>query len=127
MTFEVAIVIPVIVILKKKIGYTGSLAQSIKYHIEYDENGPVKVVFEFNHYGQFVDMGVGKGQKYGDVKGNATLLNAIGVKGRKAKKWYNKTVFPEANTLALLLKEQYGINAINMINESLPGTINLNM
>jgi hypothetical protein len=115
------------VILKKKIGRTGSLANSIKYHIVYDQEGPVKVVFEFKHYGQFVDMGVGKGQKLGDVKGNAQLLQAIGVKGRKAKKWYSKTIFPEANTLANLLKEQYGITAINMVNEVLPSQLNMNM
>lgn len=115
------------IILKKKIGRTGNLANSIKYHIVYDQDGPEKVVFEFNHYGKFVDMGVGKGQKLGDVKGNGELLRALGVKGRKAKKWYSKTIFPEANTLATILKEQYGINAINMINEILPPTINMKM
>lgn len=114
-------------ILKKKIGRSGALANSIKYHIVHDSEGPVKVVFEFNHYGKFVDMGVGKGQKLGDVKGNAELLRAIGVKGRKAKKWYSKTIFPEANTLATLLKEQYGITAINMVNEVLPSQLNMNM
>ena len=114
-------------LVKKKIGNTGSLAASVKYHIVSDSDGPVKVVFEFNHYGKFVDMGVGRGQKLGDVKGNAEIMRAAGIKGRKAKKWYSKTIFPEANTLALLLKEQYGIKAIELINDSIQSTINMTM
>lgn len=115
------------VILKKKIGITGVLASSIKYRIEYDNDGPTKVVFEFSHYGQFVDMGVGKGQKLGDVKGNTTIAKAIGIKGRRPKKWYSKTIYPQANQLSAMLREQYGINALDIVKDTLPNKINMNM
>jgi hypothetical protein len=114
-------------LVKKKIGKTGSLASSIKYNITYDADGPSKVTFYFNHYGKFVDMGIGRGQKIGDVKGNTEILRAAGLKGRVAKKWYTKTIFPEANTLAVLLKENYGIKAIEIINDIIDGAVNMNM
>jgi hypothetical protein len=114
--------------LKKKIGNTGNLKNSLSFKIQYGTDGtPEKVIIAFNYYGKFVDMGVGKGQKLGDVKGNKALYRATGIKGRVAKPWWSKTIFPEANTLAALLKEQYGITAINMINENVSPSINMQL
>ena len=86
-----------------------------------------KAVFTFLNYGKFIDMGVGRGQKIGDVKGNQTIYKETGIKGRKAKKWYSKVIFPEANTLAKLLAENYGIQISNSITESLDDSIILSI
>lgn len=114
-------------ITKKRIGKTGNLKNNIHINIVNGADGPEKVVLTFKHYGKFVDMGVGKGQKLGDVKGNQELAKAIGVKGRKAKKWFSKTFYPEVNTLENLLIKHYGQSAENIIKQLIPGQIQINL
>lgn len=113
------------VMLKKQVGRTGALQSSLHYTHQYSgaEIGAVK--FQFLYYGVFTDMGVGNGQKLGDVKGNQVIYRETGIKGRKAKMWYSKTIFPEANTLAQILADKYGQVAVNNIKEGISRTINM--
>ena len=97
---------------KKKVGVTFALVKSRKFRVDGSADDVRRAVFSFLDYGKFTDMGVGRGQKLGDVKGNQVIYRETGVKGRKAKKWYSKVIFPEANTLAKLLAENYGLGLI---------------
>lgn len=110
---------------KKRIGKTLALLNSRRFNVVANGEVPDKVVFDFLIRGKFVDMGVGRGQKLGDVKGNQVVYKETGVRGRKPKKWFSKVIFPEANTLAKLLAEQFGIISQNMINESIDSTIKM--
>lgn len=115
-------------IVKKKIGDTGNLSKNLRFKIVHAANGdPVKVIFDMEYYGRMVDMGVGKGVKLGDVKGNYALARANGLKGRRPKKWFSKTFYSDLNALQYKLKTAYGINAVNMVNEGLPYKLNLKM
>ncbi len=112
---------------KKKVGVTMELVRSRKFRVEGSGDDVQKAIFSFLEYGKFVDMGVGKGQKLGDVKGNQVIYKETGIKGRKAKKWYSKVIFPEANTLAKLLEENYGLKITSELNESLDDAITLSL
>lgn len=75
-------------IRKKRIRQSGKLEGSFKYEIETFANGDIKKIkILYNYYGKFVNLGVGKGQKYDDVKDNKVLNQLSGKKGRRAKKW----------------------------------------
>lgn len=56
-----------------KNGDTGNLLKSFKYNVLATARGNVmKITLLFEYYGRFVDMGVGRGVKIGDVKESAT-------------------------------------------------------
>lgn len=56
-------------ITKKKIGVTGSLNYSLLYKLAALSGGGVSSVnLEFNYYGKFIDMGVGRGQKIESIQ-----------------------------------------------------------
>lgn len=112
---------------KKRIGKTLALFNSRKFNVIGTGSLPDKVAFDFLLRGKFVDMGVGRGQKLGDVKGNQAIYSATGVKGRKPKKWFSKVLFPEANTLTKLLADQYGIISQNIIKENIDSTIKMSL
>lgn len=112
-------------IVKKKIAGL-KLKSSITFRVIFGANGPEKVVFFYLEEGKFTDMGVGKGQKLGDVKGNKALLRATGLHGRVAKKWYSTTMTSQTKRLSELLAEKYGISA-TAIAYDLPNTINLQL
>jgi len=86
-------------------------------------NGDViKIEFAFKYYGKFVDMGVGKGVKIGNVKENATSRRLEGKmlgNRRKPKKWYSKTFHHEMMRLSEILKYEYGHLAALEIKEGL--------
>jgi hypothetical protein len=113
-------------LVKKRVGGS-ELKNSFKYQVVSGADGePVKVVFTYKMSGKFVDMGVGRGQKLGDVKGNKALLKAVGVHGRKAKKWYSQTITAETKRLSELMGQYYGSSMIAVAND-LPGELILNM
>jgi hypothetical protein len=112
---------------KRQIGKSLALIKSRKVRVENGSDGPEKIIFEFLNYGRFVDMGVGKGQKLGDVTGNKTIMQAAGLHGRVAKKWYSKVIFGEVNTLSELLLDYFGFRCLSMINESMDKTITMEM
>ncbi len=113
-------------LVKNKVAGT-ELAASFRYQVINGSDGPQKVVFTYLKSGKFVDMGVGRGQKLGDVKGNKSLYGALGLQGRKAKKWYSKTITSESKRLAELLAELYGKSMIAVVNDNIPDQINISL
>lgn len=91
------------------------------------QGNPVSVTFNFQVYGRFVDMGVGKGVKIGDVK----MLNAERSAGnrhlssnrRKPRKWYSSEFYRQRQQLERLMQEKYGIKGKTALIEALDDTI----
>ncbi len=62
-----------------KVGNSGTLLQSFQYNFLASAQGNVlKITLLFEYYGRFVDMGVGRGVKIGDVKESATSRRLSG-------------------------------------------------
>lgn len=109
-------------LLKKKVGISGSLNYSMLYKLASlgGGGGVSSVSHSFNFYGKFIDMGVGRGQKIGDVKGNADM-RGMGMGGRRPKKWFSKTYYAEVAELRDLLMQKYGEQALGTIKEEITG------
>jgi hypothetical protein len=113
-----------------KIGNTSSgkllasiLANDFSKQIQRDANGnPEKIVFAFEYYGKFVDMGVGRGVKMADVDNGKT--------DRKRKPWYSPVFFGQVKEMSRILAEKYGIKGQLSIvtgigdNQSLSNSVN---
>lgn len=112
---------------KRHIGDTGSLRYSLLYHLAALAGGGVESVkLEFNYYGKFLDMGVGRGQKIESVKSNREVYNLVGG-GRRPKQWFSKTLWGEVAALTELLSVKYGDQGTRMIKESIQQPISLNL
>jgi hypothetical protein len=68
----------------------------------------------------FVDMGVGKGKKFGD----ADKLGRSR-KGRKQKLWYSKRINKEIFALSLAMSNNAGEILLASINKNLPQKLEL--
>lgn len=91
---------------KLNISSTGALLKSFTSQVELDADGNAqKILFTFNYYGRFVDMGVGRGVPIAKVPSS----------NRRPKPWYNKTFFSQVNKLAHILAERYGKTAANSV------------
>lgn len=99
-----------------KIGKTGDLARSIKF-----KKGTDSIIFEFNYYGKFIDMGVGKGVKIGEMKELKSVHSrALGIRsGRKAKKWYSRTMAGQIKKLNELMAAEYGRELAAFVKENI--------
>jgi hypothetical protein len=106
-----------------RIGDTGSLLRSFKYNVLASAQGNVlKITLLFEYYGRFVDMGVGKGVKIGDVKESAASRKLSGKmlgNQRRPKKWYSKTFHAEVMKLSEILAKEYGHRGVVAITENL--------
>ncbi|MEI6683763.1 MAG: hypothetical protein WCO44_14090, partial [Bacteroidota bacterium] len=105
-----------------KIGDTGTLLKSFKYNVLASAQGNVlKITLLFEYYGRFVDMGVGKGVKIGDVKESATSRRLSGKmlgNRRRPKKWYSKTFHAEVMKLSEIFAKEYGHKGVMAITEN---------
>lgn len=98
---------------------SGALINSIVYALAAAGNGDVEAArHEFNYYGKFVDMGVGRGQKIEGVKSNADILRMAGG-GRRPKKWFSRTYYAEVTELRDLLMVKYGTQSAQLIKETI--------
>jgi hypothetical protein len=106
-----------------KIGDTGTLLKSFKYNVLASAQGNVlKITLLFEYYGRFVDMGVGKGVKIGDVKesaGSRKLSGKMLGNRRRPKKWYSKTFHAEVMKLSEIFAKEYGHRGVVAITENL--------
>jgi hypothetical protein len=85
-----------------KIGHSGKLSESFYHHVKTQANGdPEFIVFTFEYYGKFVDMGVGRGVKIADVESS----------NRRPKSWYSKTFFSQLEKLKEILADKYATKA----------------
>lgn len=106
-------------LIKKKVGGTGALSYSILYQLMSLAGGEIgSVKHEFNYYGKFVDMGVGRGQKIESVKTNGDIISLMS-QSRKPKKWFSKTYYAEVLELQDLLRIKYGEQGANIIKEQI--------
>ena len=105
-----------------KIGDTGTLLKSFKYNVLASAQGNVlKITLLFEYYGRFVDMGVGKGVKIGDVKESAASRKLFGKmlgNRRRPKKWYSKTFHAEVMKLSEIFAKEYGHRGVIAITEN---------
>lgn len=106
-----------------KIGDTGTLLKSFKYNVLASAHGNVlKITLLFEYYGRFVDMGVGKGVRIGDVKESAASRKLSGKmlgNRRRPKKWYSKTFHAEVMKLSEIFAKEYGHRGVVAITENL--------
>lgn len=109
-----------------KIGYTGSLRYSILYQLASLAGSTSGVNLEFNYYGKFVDMGVGRGQKIESIKSNREVYNLVGG-GRKPKKWFSKTLYGELAALREIMASKYGELGTQILKESIEQHISINL
>jgi hypothetical protein len=116
------------------VGQSRDLENSFTRMLKLDKDGTGSVIFNFNFYGRFVDMGVGKGVNAGE-KGDRTNLRNAMVKGRSKltrglftemyglkrvpKKWYNKTLANRQHVLAELLADRYAINMAVVVKDQI--------
>lgn len=104
---------------KRRIGDTGSLRYSQLYNLAALANGGVEAVkLEFNYYGKFLDMGVGRGQKIESVKSNREVYNLVGG-GRRPKQWFSKTLWGEVAALTELLSVKYGVQGTKIVKDAI--------
>lgn len=84
------------------IRHTGKLADSFHQHVVTQANGnPELIVFTFEYYGKFVDMGVGRG----------VTIEQVASSNRRPKPWYSKQFFSQIEKLKDILAEKYGQKA----------------
>ena len=110
-------------IIKLNILNTYALGDSLMHKIGVTAGDiPREIDFSFNYYGKFVDMGVGKGTKLGDVSENKVSRRLEGKnKGnlRRAKPWYASTMWAERKELTKILAEKYAHRASILIVENI--------
>lgn len=105
-------------IAKKKIGHSGQLLQSFRTHTYFGKDAElIEATFRFNFYGRFVEMGVGKGTKIGDVVENKITRSLMGRKAapRRPKKWYSKKLFFNANRLQEIIAKKFALQGQSII------------
>jgi hypothetical protein len=109
-------------IKKMKIGLTGDFERSFVSQVHTAANGDLsKISLAFMYYGTFVDMGVGRGTRLGDVqenKINRALTGRRGGNRRRPKKW--NTLERHVWKLGRILEEKYQIAGFNAILDELP-------
>lgn len=99
-------------IIELDIGDTGALYESFVQNVIGNADGiPERIELAHEYYGNFVDMGVGKGV----YVGNPGDVNTR----RKAKPWKSKILFYQVIRLSELLSEKFGILGAAVIKENI--------
>jgi hypothetical protein len=113
-------------IKSRGMGRTHQLITSLKFTNNSLGDGDSTANFEFNYYGKFADMQVGKGRKLENLKSNREVSNIIGQK-RKNTKWLSKSLYTNIAALKQIMQEKYAQNAGQIIREGISNTINISM
>lgn len=96
-------------IIRLGINSTGQLLKSFTSTIITQSGGNVeKIIFAYEYYGKFQDMGVGNGVKIGNPSSS-----------RVPKPWYNKVFYGQVKRLAEIMQEKYSNAAAVSIVESI--------
>ena len=89
-------------IQRLKIYDSGQLVRSFYHHVKTQANGnPELIVFTFEYYGKFVDMGVGRG----------VTVEEVSFSNRRPRAWYSKIFFSQLEKLKEILAEKYARKA----------------
>jgi len=115
-----------------RINNTGALLASFKKQVIGDAQGDqLKLRLSYALYGQFVDMGVGRGMAAGQRKGSDGYERVRNTRGqlrrhtRKARPWYSKEIAHQTKRLAELMLDLYGQVLIPQTLSALPGETSL--
>lgn len=96
-------------IIRLGINSSGQLLKSFTSNIITQSGGNVeKIIFAYEYYGKFVDMGVGRGIKIGNPNSS-----------RAPKPWYNKVFYGQVKRMAEIMQEKYSNAAAVSIVESI--------
>lgn len=109
-------------ILKQKIGDSGDLNRSFGYQLHIKGIELIRIQFRFHYTGKFVDMGVGKGVKIGDVgelKISRRLQGKSNGNRRRRKPWLNKPFEYNKSRLAEIIARLYSRNIGEFIVETI--------
>ena len=102
---------------------SGELFRSFQYKVVGSAGGDIqRIEFAFHYYGKFVDMGVGRGTRLGDLPMSRTKRRFAGRflgTGRVPRKWYSKTFYSESQRLAEILQKEYGHRGQMVITENI--------
>ena len=116
-----------------KIEHTGTLLASFKKEVIGAADGDqLRIRLSYALYGQFVDMGVGRGMGAGLRKGDDGFNRVRNARGqlrrrqRKARPWYSKEVAFQTKRLSELLLDRYGQVLIAKAADALPGETIIN-
>jgi hypothetical protein len=89
-------------IVDLKIMGTGALVRSFAYTVTNDAGGnPEKIIFAFNYYGKFLEMGVGKG----------VALQEVEMSNRRKKPWQSKVFYGQVEALKRIMVEKYQLKS----------------
>jgi len=102
----------------------GALMRSFTTELQKNGNDSMTVIIKFLKYGRFVDMGVGRGQPLGAKNvtrsRNGSRFEKSGF--RHPKKWYGKTKTKSAYILNFILMRNYGLMALQTLEQQLRST-----
>jgi len=108
---------------KLRINHSGELKASFLKQVVGTAQGEIiSIKLSFKYNGKFVDMGVGRGTKIGDVSQNKTsrlLEGRMLGNRRRPKKWYGKTFYAEVITLKEILEKEYAHKGILQVVENI--------
>ncbi len=117
-----------------RIQNTGHLLSSIEGWLVTAAGGDVgKLGIAYALYGQFADMGVGRGMGAGVRKSNSDYARIRDERGqlhkhtRKQRQWYSKEMGKQSVRLGVLLSDYYGETTIARIQDALPGAVTINL
>lgn len=119
---------------KLRVLNTGTLLASFRKQVIGDAQGDqLKVRLSYSLYGQFVDMGVGRGMAAGQRKGSDAYARVRNTRGqlrrhtRKARPWYSKEIAHQTKRLAELMLDLYGQVLVPQVLSALPGETSLSL
>ncbi len=99
-------------IIELDIGASGSLFDSFTQDVIGNSGGiPERIEFAHQYYGNFVDMGVGKGIYVGNTGDVETT--------RKPKPWKSKLLYAQVARLSELLSDKFAIIGAGVIKEGI--------
>lgn len=114
-------------LVRMKVMDRGALFRSFMFSVIGSAGGDVtRITLAFEYYGRFVDMGVGRGTRIGQVKENAVSRRLEGKmlgNRRRPKKWYSRRLAAETLRLEEIMAEEYGIRMTAMVKETLESGI----
>jgi hypothetical protein len=113
---------------------TGALLASIQGHLVSSAGDDVqRLSIAYAVYGQFVDMGVGRGMGAGLRKVNSQYATIRDERGRlfnharKARPWSSKELGRQTLRLSVLLSDYYGRTTLATLQAALPGEVGISL
>lgn len=95
---------------------TGQLARSFVHHVMTNSGGdPTRIEFAFLYYGKFVDWGVGRGVKIGDLQ----AMQSGSLTKRTQKPWFTEVFYLQVRILGEELAKTNAEDVVVMIKKEI--------